>query len=139
MTVRFITTTTLALLFATHSIADGYNDIPQTVYPVVPHVLRPGVFNHVIQLEPTPMAPPLFIVGIDHYSIQWLRQNHAYLRSRNAVGLVIHARDNADLLALKELSGINTLFVIADSSLEEAWHIKTYPVFIDTQSGEIKQ
>ncbi len=139
MIARMILTTTLALLFATQAMGDGYNDIPGTVFPVIPELLRPGSLNSVIPFEPTSMAPPMFIIGIDQYSVQWLRKNHRYLKSRNAVGLVVHARDNADLLALKKLSGIQTLFVVADRSLQEAWQMKTYPVFIDTKAGEIKQ
>ncbi len=139
MIAQMMSTTTMALLLATQAMGDGYNDIPHTAFPVIPEVLRPGALNRVIQFKPTPMAPPMFIIGIDKYSVQWIRKNHRYLKSRNAIGLVVHARDNADLLALKELSGIQTLFVVADRSLADAWQMKTYPVFIDTKAGEIKQ
>lgn len=79
---------------------------------------------------------PIFLVGDDALSRQWLAQRGDILREMRAVGLVVQAQDLAALQALRaEAEGLE-LRPVSGDGLAERLGLRHYPVLISQRGIE---
>lgn len=78
--------------------------------------------------------PPVFVVGDDNLSKQWLSQHAARLGQMNATGMVVSVKDSAALTALRALSPSTEMVPVSGGDLARRLHIAHYPVLI-TDNG----
>lgn len=99
--------------------------------PVVSHKWTVG------KVEPRKLeligASPLFLVGTDDTSLQWLHQNKERLKSMSAVGLVINVNTLAELNTLRASAPELELLPAPADSLAERLGIYHYPVIIHSE------
>jgi len=78
------------------------------------------------------MTRPLFLIGTDRLSQQWLIQNRMKLSELNAAGMVIQADTLEDLQAIARISnGYNLQIMPASASdIAHQLNLKHYPVLI---------
>lgn len=96
--------------------------------PVISHKWSLGhVDKKAINL---PGASPLFLVGIDNTSRQWLQQQHAKLRELGATGLVINVNTVEELHQLRQLAPDLTMIPAPADSLGDRLGIYHYPLII---------
>ena len=81
-----------------------------------------------------PFAAPLFMIGADPRSEQWLIQHRARLVQLGAVGMLVEVPDEAALKRLIALAKGLTLLPASGSDLAESLELDHYPVLI-TQDG----
>ncbi|HDX0980423.1 TPA: integrating conjugative element protein [Pasteurella multocida] len=113
------------------------NAIPDTIseadmLPVVSHRLTPGKVNP-IALDLTGMSP-LFLVGVDNLSRQWLKQHYDVLLANQAVGLVVNVATLEELTALRELAPNLPLLPTSADDLSRRLKLNHYPALI-TETG----
>ena len=77
-----------------------------------------------------PFAAPLFLIGCDRRSAQWLQANRSRLLAMGAVGLVVDVPDVQALTRLAELAGGLTLLPASGSDLAQRLGLDHYPVLI---------
>jgi integrating conjugative element protein (TIGR03765 family) len=79
------------------------------------------------------VSRPLFIVGYDPVSIQWLTDNRDFLASNNAVGLVVSVETIAQMNELKRIVGDGvTLQPTPGDRLAQHMGIRHYPFYMDS-------
>ncbi|WP_367672427.1 integrating conjugative element protein [Serratia symbiotica] len=81
-----------------------------------------------------PGMPPVFIVGDDPSSRQWLETHAASLRQSGATGMVVNVSDEANLNALRQLAPGLSLVPVRGGDLARRLPLAHYPVLI-TASG----
>lgn len=75
-------------------------------------------------------ARPLFIVGADQWSLQWLQQNRDHLEAMNAAGMVV-AVENEQELAMLRLAAMGLDLIVASGEvLANELGLEHYPVLI---------
>ena len=77
-----------------------------------------------------PFAAPLFLIGCDLRSAQWLQANRSRLLAMGAVGLVVDVPDLQALTRLATLAGGLTLLPASGSDLARSLGLNHYPVLI---------
>jgi len=75
-------------------------------------------------------AQPLFLVGADRWSLQWLQQNQARLLELQAVGMVINVQSERDLNLLRQAAGGLQLMPASGEAMSAGLGLKHYPVLI---------
>ncbi|OOF38275.1 MULTISPECIES: integrating conjugative element protein [Rodentibacter] len=113
------------------------NAIPESVtevdmLPVVSHKLTPGYVKP-IDLELTGMSP-IFLIGADELSRQWLSQHYDNLLSQQAVGLVVNVTTLDELNQLRRLAPNLTLLPSPADDLSDRLKLSHYPALI-TETG----
>lgn len=112
------------------------NAVPSSVseeqmLPVVSHKWTVGdVSDKKINLS---SARPIFLIGADDQSADWLRHNKSYLLSVNATGLVINVQNMAQLTALRQIEPSLELIPMPADSLAERLGIYHYPLLITSE------
>lgn len=100
--------------------------------PVTTPEMSPG------PVSPQPLQlggmPPVFVVGDDPLSKQWLSQHAARLGQMNATGMVVSVKDPAALTALRALSPSTEMVPVSGGDLARRLHLTHYPVLI-TDNG----
>lgn len=76
------------------------------------------------------LSHPLFIVGDDPVSLQWLNQNHQALQTSHAVGLIIQASSINSLQKIQTAAGSLALYPAKANAVSERFGIDCYPVLI---------
>jgi integrating conjugative element protein (TIGR03765 family) len=79
---------------------------------------------------------PLFLVGDDALSRQWLAERGDILRDMNAVGLVIQVQDEQALQSLREAAGGLELRPVSGDGLADRLGLRHYPVLISQRGIE---
>lgn len=75
-------------------------------------------------------ARPLFIVGADQWSLQWLQQNRDHLEAMNAAGMVV-AVENEQELAMLRLAAMDLDLIAASGEvLAQELGLRHYPALI---------
>lgn len=104
----------------------------QDVLPVTSPHLHPG------QQKPRPLSlpgfSPLFLIGVDHLSERWLKQNKEKLLTLHATGLVVNVSTSVQLETLRQQAPGLTLLPVSGEDLAQRLQLTTYPVLI-TESG----
>lgn len=76
---------------------------------------------------------PIFIVGVDDLSRQWLTKNSEYLKSIKAMGIVTNVESGERVDQLKLLAPGLSLVSVPVDEIVEAFHLSNYPVLIDRE------
>ena len=85
----------------------------------------------------TPTTAPLFIVGCDPLSRQWLAEHRLQLKSLGATGLLVEVPNESSFRALIALADGLPLLPAAGSDLAAALGLTHYPVLIT--KGHLEQ
>ncbi|RSD31727.1 PFL_4695 family integrating conjugative element protein [Vibrio pectenicida] len=104
-----------------------------SMLPVKTPSLTPGVApkgKYTAQL-----TQPLFIVGADRTSHRWLERHQAYLKSINAMGMVVNVSTVRQLNRLMHY-GL-PLYPVRGDQWAEHFTLSHYPVLLE--NGEVKQ
>lgn len=100
--------------------------------PVVTPEMTPGIVN--ARALNLPGMPPVFVVGNDGLSRQWLQQRSADLKRLGATGMVVNVRDFAGLDALRQLAPGIDMVPVQGGDLARRLQLTHYPVLI-TSAG----
>ena len=96
--------------------------------PVSTPEMSPGT------VSPQPLElsgmPPVFVVGDDSLSKQWLSQHAAALSQMRATGMVVSVKDAAALSALRALAPSTEMVPVSGGDLARRLHLAHYPVLI---------
>lgn len=99
-----------------------------TLLPIRSPGLTPGpVAPHEHQL---PLAQPVFLIGADPLSKDWLAHNRARLEALDAIGLLVEAESPADLEDIAELAGVLPIVPAPATELAAVLKLRHYPVCI---------
>ena len=114
-------------------VAASPNAIPATltemdILPVVSHRLTPGKVMPV-SLDLTGMAP-IFLIGADNLSIQWLIQNNETLERIHATGLVVNVKTPEELTALRQKFPRLTFIPTPGDDLAIRLNLSHYPALL---------
>ncbi len=75
-------------------------------------------------------ARPLFIVGADQWSLQWLEQNRDHLEAMNAAGMVVAVENEQELAMLRlAATGLDPIAASGEVLAQELG-LEHYPVLI---------
>lgn len=96
--------------------------------PVVTHNLHPGQQPRLALSLPG--MTPLFLIGDDPQSTEWLRQNRDALKTLHATGLVVNVTTLAQLNALRAIAPALTLLPVSADDMAKHLPITAYPVLI---------
>ncbi|ORM94895.1 integrating conjugative element protein [Pantoea cypripedii] len=77
-----------------------------------------------------PGMPPVFVLGDDPASRQWLQQHAAGLRRLQATGMIISVRDDSGLNALRQLAPGVAMVPVNGGDLARRLALAHYPVLI---------
>lgn len=102
--------------------------------PVVTHNLHPGQQPR-LALN-LPGMTPLFLIGDDPLSTEWLRQHRDALQTLHATGLVVNVATLARLNALRAIAPALTLLPVSADDMAKHLPISAYPVLITDQGLE---
>ncbi|NRB54934.1 MAG: integrating conjugative element protein [Salinicola sp.] len=79
---------------------------------------------------------PVFLIGDDDLSRQWLAQRGDILREMNAVGLVVQVADEPSLQALRDAARGLELRPVSGDGLAERLGLRHYPALISQRGIE---
>ncbi|WP_288878510.1 integrating conjugative element protein [uncultured Citrobacter sp.] len=96
--------------------------------PVITHNLHPGQQPR-LALN-LPGMTPLFLIGDDPQSTEWLRQHQDVLKTLHATGLVVNVTTLARLNALRGIVPELTLLPVSADDMAKHLPITAYPVLI---------
>jgi integrating conjugative element protein (TIGR03765 family) len=104
----------------------------EDLLPIVTGNMQPGL------LKRRPLSligmSPIFLIGDDVLSKQWLSEQRSRLQSLDATGLVVNVADIERLEELREIAGELTLLPVSGEDLATRLQLTTYPVLI-TETG----
>ena len=93
--------------------------------------LTPGVQARIPTGDAGRFLPrPLFLVGADDLSLDWLRQHHDRLVALQAVGLVVEANGEEEFSRIRQVAGSLPLAAGSGDTLAEQFGLEHYPVLI---------
>ena len=93
--------------------------------------MTPGTVEH-RQFE-LPGMLPIFLLGEDTLSQQWLAANRDKLLQMQATGMVVHVSHLDALNRLREIGGPLPLMPVSADDLAGRLHLTHYPVLIDSR------
>jgi integrating conjugative element protein (TIGR03765 family) len=126
----FEVTTTATVLNAEHL------QVLSQSLPVITPELTPG--NVAPKTLSIPyLERPVFIIGADALSLQWLQQHRERLNTLHAVGWVVNVETVVQLKQLKQQTTPLELVALSGSELAKQFALSHYPVLIST--GRIEQ
>ncbi|ECB0725479.1 integrating conjugative element protein [Salmonella enterica subsp. enterica serovar Noya] len=102
--------------------------------PVVTHNLHPG--QQPRMALSLPGMTPLFLIGDDPMSTEWLRQHRDTLKTLHATGLVVNVTTLARLNALRTIAPALTLLPVSADDMAKHLPITAYPVLITDKGLE---
>ncbi len=77
---------------------------------------------------------PMFIVGYDPVSINWLKSNQALLTKKGAIGLVVNVENKEQMDILQKIVGSGVMMQpTPGDKLSRHLKIKHYPFYMDNQ------
>jgi len=93
--------------------------------------LSPGVQPRIpVGKAGTFLPRPIFLVGADEASLRWLASHRIALSTLGAVGLVVQANGEADMLKVMHVAGDLPLAAGSGETLAEQFGLRHYPVLI---------
>ncbi|EFE07320.1 integrating conjugative element protein [Citrobacter youngae] len=102
--------------------------------PVITHNLYPGQQPR-LALNLPGMAP-LFLIGDDPLSTEWLRQHQDALKTLHATGLVVNVTTLARLNTLRTIAPALTLLPVSADDMAKHLPISAYPVLLTDKGLE---
>ncbi len=104
--------------------------LPPSRYPMRSHltvgVVEPYSHNMTV-------SRPLFILGSDDLSIEWLVSNRQHLASINAMGIVTNVDSGAAVDRIKSLVPELTIVAVPVDEFTRLYKLTHYPVLIDQE------
>ena len=79
---------------------------------------------------------PLFLVGADTRSLEWLAHNRERLVALGAVGMIVRAHDAGDLQRIQSAAKHLPLFAASGEAIARELGLVHYPVLITAQGVE---
>mgnify|MGYP000875506469 CR=1 FL=1 len=112
------------------------NSVPSTltevdILPVVSHRMTPGQIQP-IQMN-LPGMLPIFLIGTDNFSKNWLHRNYDYLRKIEAMGLVVSVKTINELSELRQLAPDLTLIPTPGDDLALRLNLAHYPALLTSK------
>lgn len=101
-------------------------------YPIESTLMTPGIVQPIL-MNLTQLVQPIFLVGADSLSTNWLKQNIAKLTALRAIGFLVHADSEADLTAFKQIAGSLPIVPLNADQFAKQWNLNHYPVLITAQ------
>ena len=103
--------------------------------PITSDLLTPGRVESrpLVKINaniPRAAMRPLFLFGADARSLAWVRQNRERFKALHAVGMLIAARTDSDVVAAQQAVGDLPLFGGSANDIAEALKLEHYPVLI---------
>jgi len=113
--------------------AGGFNK--SLLLPIRTPELTPG---RLAEQSPTPallerlsrLTRPVFLIGADPESLNWLAQHREQLQALGAVGLLVQADSAAELAAVERAGGDLVIVPASGSMLAQLLGLRHYPVLI---------
>lgn len=102
--------------------------------PVHSARLSPGI--ELPRAITAPGLTPLFLVGDDERSREWLHQNMQYLIKIKALGFIVNVETTQALTSLRALAPGLTLTPVSGDDLAQRLHLRHYPVLITATAIE---
>lgn len=117
--------------------ANGRNvegEIMEMMFPVEPELIKRVVLPGTQVLKPLPSLPrPMFIIGNDSFSLQWLEANKYELERFQAAGVLTRVKDKAEFEAIKKLAAPLPLMPMPADALAAEMGVPGYPIMITGQ------
>ncbi len=104
-------------------------------FPVISRTLSPGQPEKTTaqEMKYHGVMKPMFIVGYDDHSLQWLVDNREKLEGKNAIGLIVNIENTGQLEEMRDIVGDEILLQpMNGDGLAGALGIKHYPVWVDS-------
>lgn len=115
-------------------LADGLYS--EALYPVVSESLRVGPIGNdeAADLQSYLLTMPMFIIGYDRVSVNWMLDNLDILEENKAVGLVVNVETPDQMREIVRLTqGRVALQPTPGDDLAQALNLRHYPAYIDHQ------
>jgi len=106
------------------------------MFPVVSKSLTVGRVSkeEAADLKYEMTSKPMFIIGYDAVSINWLKANKKLLTDKGAIGLVVNIETKEQMNKLQEIAGKDVVMQpTPGDSLAEHLKIKHYPFYMDNE------
>jgi len=107
---------------------------PEALLPIKSTGLTPGAVQP--RAIHRPFSRPLFLIGADAQSRQWLQVHRERLNSIGAVGMLVQADTLEDLRTIARLADGLAILPASATDIAEALEIRHYPVLISSQGIE---
>lgn len=115
-------------------LADGLYS--ESLYPVISKSLSVGPIesDEAVDLPTSLLTMPMFIIGYDRVSVNWMLNNLGILEENKAIGLVVNVHTPDQMRELVRLTeGRVALQPTPGDGLAEALNLRHYPAYIDHQ------
>ena len=107
---------------------------PEAWLPIESIGLTPGIVRS--RAIHRPFSRPLFLIGADAQSRQWLVEHRDRLKSMGAVGMLVQADNLQDLRRVAQLADGLAILPASATDIAKALGIRHYPVLISSQGIE---
>ena len=107
---------------------------PEAWLPIQSTGLTPGAVQP--RAIHRPFSRPVFLIGADAYSLQWLQANRDRLQEVGAVGMLVQADTLEDLRTVAQLADGLAILPASATDIARALGIKHYPVLITSERIE---
>jgi integrating conjugative element protein (TIGR03765 family) len=104
-----------------------------SVFPITTTLMTPGTVTPRPINRAVRILQPIFFVGTDSLSQQWLQQNLPNLKQLHAMGFLVQAQNTGDADNIQSLASGLTLVPMSGDSFAQGWQLDHYPVLITTQ------
>lgn len=103
-------------------------DITFNTFPIETPLMSPGKFSS--RKVHIPLPHPIFIIGSDSNTKDWLKQHIEQLKQLQAVGFLVQAQNQHDLEAMKLIVDGLTLVPLSGNAIAERFNLPHYPVLL---------
>jgi len=111
------------------------NQATFNIFPIETPLMSPGKFEtRSIDLPQLPQ--PLFIIGSDELSKNWLKQHVEQLKQIKAIGFLVQAKNESDFKTIKSIADGLVIIPLSGNQLAVQWNIDHYPVLISRKAIE---
>lgn len=110
--------------------------LPITTDLMTPGTVQPRPLPNLDQKRARRAIRPLFLFGADLTSLAWVRHHRDRLKALRAVGMLIEARTDLDVDAVREAIGDLPMFGGSANDIASALKLKHYPVLITADGIE---
>jgi integrating conjugative element protein (TIGR03765 family) len=107
---------------------------PEAWLPIESIGLTPGIVRS--RAIHRPFSRPLFLIGADAQSRQWLVEHRDRLKSMGAVGMLVQADTPEDLRRVAQLADGLAILPASATDIAKALGIRHYPVLISSHGIE---
>lgn len=106
-----------------------------SVFPVNTPSMSPGKLNFKKWNLPH-MQTPLFILGADAFSRQWLMERKAELMTLGAAGMLVEVANEEEFEQIKNLAGELKIFPASGEDIAQHLQLEHYPALISRKGIE---